>query len=154
MEKFGKIDPYARISVNGVARGRTEVRESTLNPVWNQGIYVAVTSPNQRITLECLDVETVGADRSLGKFDISITSLFQKGNDDKYTEVIEEEPRIGRLVDKKGAKGTVTYYVSFYPAVPVLSLEEIQEVDEINDKKKKLQERESEIDMKLSLIHI
>ena len=148
LEKFGKIDPYARISVNGVARGRTEVRESTLNPVWNQGIYVAVTSPNQRITLECLDVETVGADRSLGKFDISITSLFQKGNDDKYTEVIEEEPRIGRLVDKKGAKGTVTYYVSFYPAVPVLSLEEIQEVDEINDKKKKLQERESEIDMK------
>ncbi|SCU94122.1 LAFA_0F20010g1_1 [Lachancea sp. 'fantastica'] len=144
LEKFGKIDPYARISVNGVARGRTNVCESTLNPVWNQGIYVAVTSPNQKITLECLDVETAGNDRSLGKFDISISEMFQKGNDDKYVENIDDEARIGRLIGKKGAKGTVTYYVSFYPTVPVLSLEEIQEVDDLSERKRKLDAKRSE----------
>lgn len=144
LEKFGKIDPYARVLVNGIPRGRTDVRESTLNPVWNQGIYVAVTSPNQRITLECLDVETVGADRTLGKFNIDVANMFQKGNDDKYVENVDEEPKVGRLVDKKGAKGSVTYYVSFYPTVPVLSLEEIQEVDELNERKKRLQIQESE----------
>ncbi|SCU88247.1 LADA_0E09054g1_1 [Lachancea dasiensis] len=148
LEKFGKIDPYARVSVNGVARGRTDVRESTLNPVWNQAIYVAVTSPNQKITLECFDVETAGRDRTLGKFDINVSEMFQKGDDDKYIENISNEPQIGRLVDKKGAKGTITYYVSFYPTLPVLSLEEIQEVDEINDRKKSLQVKVSEQDEK------
>ncbi|SCV05484.1 LANO_0H08504g1_1 [Lachancea nothofagi CBS 11611] len=148
LEKFGKIDPYARVLVNGVARGRTDVRESTLNPVWNQGIYVAVSSPNQRITLECMDVETMGADRSLGKVDINVSDLFQKGDDDKYVENIDEEPKISRLVSKKKAKGTVTYYVSFYPTIPVLSLEEIQEVDEINEHKRKLHTRATENDEK------
>ncbi|SCU86571.1 LAME_0D06744g1_1 [Lachancea meyersii CBS 8951] len=141
LEKFGKIDPYARVLVNGVARGRTDVRESTLNPVWNLGIYVAVTSPNQKITLECLDVETIGNDRTLGKFDIDVSEMFQKGNDDKYVECVDEKPRTGRLVSKKGVKGTVTYYVSFYPTVPVLSLEEIQEVDDLNERKKALASR-------------
>ena len=61
---------------------------------------------------------------------------------------IRDRPKTGRLVSKKGAKGTVTYYTSFYPTVPVLSLEEIQEVDELNIKKKKLEERESTFDEK------
>lgn len=148
LEKIGKIDPYARILVNGNMRGRTDARESTLNPVWNQAIYAAVTSPNQRITIECLDVETVGQDRTLGKFDLKVSEMFHKGEDDKYVECIDDKPKTGRLVSKKGAKGTVTYYTSFYPTVPVLSLEEIQEVDELNIKKKKLEERESTFDEK------
>ncbi|SCW02044.1 LAFE_0E12926g1_1 [Lachancea fermentati] len=148
LEKFGKIDPYARVLVNGIPRGRTDVKESTLNPVWNQGIYVAVTSANQRITIECLDVETVGADRTLGKFDLKISDMFQKGSDDKYIENIDEDPKVGRLVGKKGAKGSVTYYTSFYPTVPVLSLEEIQEVEEINKRSKQLEEKEGEVDEK------
>ncbi|SCU97358.1 LAMI_0F09780g1_1 [Lachancea mirantina] len=148
LEKFGKIDPYARVLVNGIVKGRTDAKESTVNPIWNEAIYVSVSSPNQRITIECMDVETVGTDRSLGKFDVNISDMFQKGNDDKYIENIVEDPKVGRLVRNKGAKGSVTYYVAFYPTVPILSLEDIQEVDEIKERKRKLQEKESEVDEK------
>lgn len=147
LERFGTIDPYARVLVNGQARGRTTDRESTTNPVWNESIYVSVTSPNQKITIECLDVETAGEDRTLGKFDIATADMFQKGPDDKYIAHIDEEPKTGKLISKKGgSKGEVTYYVSFYPAVPVLSLEEIQEVDEIAERKAKLEKEKKEME--------
>ncbi|CDO95458.1 unnamed protein product [Kluyveromyces dobzhanskii CBS 2104] len=146
LEKFGTIDPYARVLVNGLPKGRTNVVESTLNPVWNEAIYVAVSSPNQKISIECLDVEYAGEDRSLGKFDIPISEMFQKGPDDKYIPHIDDEPKTGNLITKKGARGVVTYYASFYPSVPVLSLEEIQEVDEIAKKKASWTKSKAEFD--------
>ncbi|AMD21004.1 HEL277Cp [Eremothecium sinecaudum] len=139
LERIGKIDPYARVLVNGIVKGRTDAKDSTLNPIWNEAVYVPITSPHQRITIECMDVETAGKDRNLGKFDIKVTELFKKGPDDKYVEIIDEEPKVGRLVSKKGVKGTVTYYTSFYPALPVLSLEETLAVDAINDRKIRVQ---------------
>lgn len=154
LEKFGTIDPYARVLVNGNVRGRTIEKESTLNPVWNEAIYVAVTSPNQRITIECLDVEYAGQDRSLGKFDLKIPELFQKGPDDKYITSIDDEPKTGTLVSKKGAKGVVTYYVSFFPTVPVLSLEEIEEVNQIAEKKAALETRKSKFDEKKDTLEL
>ncbi|AET40124.1 tricalbin Ecym_5368 [Eremothecium cymbalariae DBVPG len=139
LEKIGTIDPYARVLVQGNVRGRTNAADSTVDPIWNEAIYVTVSSPNQRISIECMDVETAGNDRTLGKFDIKTSDLFQKGSDDRYLEVINEDPIMGRLVSKKGPKGIVTYYISFYPSLPILSLEEIMELDSINESKKQLQ---------------
>lgn len=144
LEKVGKIDPYARVLVNGISRGRTDARPQTLNPVWNQAIYVAITSANQKLAIEVMDVETVKDDRSVGSFDIKLDNMFHKGADDKYIEKVDNEPRTGRLVTKKGARGSVTFYVSFYPALPVLSLEEVQEVDKIKDRKAHLQKKKKE----------
>ncbi|AGO14204.1 AaceriAER411Wp [[Ashbya] aceris (nom. inval.)] len=148
LEKFGKIDPYARVLVNGVNRGRTNAISSTLDPIWNEAIYIPISSPNQKVTIECMDVETAGKDRTLGKFDVKTSELFQKGADDRYVECIDEEPKFGRLVSNKGAKGTVTYYLSFYPALPILSLEEIHEMDAINENRKKLEEEKAALDPK------
>lgn len=144
LEKVGKIDPYARVLVNGIPRGRTNARSQTLNPVWNEAIYVAVTSANQKLAIEVMDVETVKEDRSVGTFDVKLDSMFHKGTDDKYLEKVDNEPRSGRLVTKKGAKGSVTFYVSFYPALPVLSLEEVQEVDKLKEKKANLEKKKGE----------
>ncbi|QLG74214.1 hypothetical protein HG535_0G00980 [Zygotorulaspora mrakii] len=141
LEKVGKIDPYARVLVNGSVKGRTTPRSQTLHPVWNQAVYVAVTSTNQKVSIEVMDVETVKEDRTLGTFDLELDDLFQKGADDRYIETIDDDPRSGRLVSKKGAKGTVTYYVSFYPALPILSLEEIEELGQVHDKRSKFEER-------------
>lgn len=146
LEKFGTIDPYARVLVNNLPKGRTNVVESTVNPVWNEAIYVAVSSSNQKVSIECLDVEYAGEDRSLGKVDIPISDMFQKGSDDKYIAHIDDEPKTGNLVSKKGAKGVITYYASFYPAVPVLSLEEIQEMDEISKKKANWEKSKAEFE--------
>ncbi|QLQ78911.1 hypothetical protein HG537_0B02590 [Torulaspora globosa] len=144
LEKVGKIDPYARVLVNGIPRARTNAKSQTLNPVWNQAIYVAISSTNQKLSIEVMDVETVKKDRSVGSFDIKLDNMFQKGPDDRYIEKVDNEPRTGRLVLKKGTKGTVTYYVSFYPALPVLSLEELQEFDQLKEKKAVLAKKKTE----------
>lgn len=142
LEKVGKIDPYARVLVNGNSKGRTNARPQTLDPIWNEAIYVAITSTNQKISIEVMDVETIKEDRSVGKFDIKIEDMFENSADDRYIEKIDDKPRTGRLLSKKGAKGTVKYYVSFYPALPILSLEEIQEVDNLNSKKAQLEQKQ------------
>lgn len=78
LEKFGTIDPYCKVLVNGLSKGRTDFKSQTLNPVWNQVIYVAVTSPNQRITLQCMDVETVNKDRSVGEFNVNVQDYLRR----------------------------------------------------------------------------
>lgn len=144
LEKVGKIDPYARVLVNGIPRARTDAQSQTLDPIWNQAVYVAITSTNQKLSIEVMDVETVKKDRSVGSFDIKLDNMFHKGSDDRYIEKVDNEPRKGRLVTKKGAKGTVTFYVSFYPALPVLSLDEVQEYDQLKEKKTTLAKRKTE----------
>ncbi len=100
LEKIGKIDPYAKILVNGIQRGRTDFDAQTTNPVWNTGVYVALTSPNQRITLECMDVETSNKDRTLGQFDIKLNDFFQKNSLDRYDTKVDSTQRQGRLTAK------------------------------------------------------
>ncbi|GAV48352.1 hypothetical protein ZYGR_0I06490 [Zygosaccharomyces rouxii] len=145
LEKVGKIDPYARVLLNESFKERTNEIPNTLNPIWNQSIYVAVTSPNQKLSIEVMDVETVGSDRSVGKFDVKIDDMFHKGEDDRYVEHVDDNPRTGRLVTKKGMKGAVTYYMAFYPCLPILTLDEMQEIDESRQKGEDLQKRQEEM---------
>lgn len=143
LEKIGKIDPYVSVKVNGLHKGRTDFKDQTLNPIFNQAVYVAVTSPNQRITLDCMDVETAGNDRTVGKVDLKIQDLFMKDHDDKYMEKIDDQPKISRLITPKGPRGTITYYTSFYPTLSFLTLEEVDDVNKIKERKKKLLEHKS-----------
>ena len=78
LETIGKVDPYARLLVNGFERTRTAAIESTLNPTWNEIHYVTVSSPNQKLTIEVMDVESHSPDRTLGSFDVKLTDLIQK----------------------------------------------------------------------------
>ena len=96
-----------------------------------------------------MDVETVNKDRSVGAFNVNVQDLFKKDENDKYEETVDEKAKVGRLVmPKKRPKGTITYYTSFYPALPVLTLEEIQDLDKVNKKKEALELRKSAIDEK------
>lgn len=146
LEKIGKIDPYVKVMVNGVQRGRTDFDPQTTNPVWNKGVYVALTSPNQRITLNCMDVESMNKDRTLGQFDIKLSDFFQKNSMDRYEKTVDDTPRQSRLVAKKFSKGVVTYKVAFYPTMPVLTLEELQDVETIDKRKSKLEEERKKIE--------
>lgn len=144
LEKVGKIDPYARVILNENVKDRTDAKPNTLSPIWNQPIYIAATSPNQKLSIEVMDVESVGADRSVGKFDVKVDDMFHKGEDDRYVELVDDKPRTGRLVTKKGIKGAVTYYLAFYPCLPILTLDEMQELDEARQKGEGLQRRQEE----------
>lgn len=146
LETIGKVDPYARIVVNGIERARTAAAESTLNPTWNEVHYIAIASPNQKITLEVMDVEKLSPDRTLGSFDIRLNELILKDEKGCFIESVDNEKRVSKLIHKKGPKGTLTYSLSFYPTLPVMSLEDYREEEEEKKaeekRKRKLKEAE------------
>ncbi|ABN68024.2 hypothetical protein putative xylanase/chitin deacetylase [Scheffersomyces stipitis CBS 6054] len=149
LEAIGKVDPYARILVNGFQRARTVACDSTLDPTWNEVHYISVTSPNQKLTIDVMDVEKTSADRTLGSFDVRLNDIIRKDETGKYTEHIDHGKRHSRLIHKKGPKGVVTYSLSFYPALPVMTLEECKEEEEFKkqkeeEKAKKLAESQKE----------
>lgn len=130
LETIGKVDPYARILVNGIQRSRTAAVESTLDPTWAEIHYVAISSPNQKLTLEVMDVEKRSPDRTLGSFDVRLNDLIQKDDKGRYIETIGTEKRESKLIHRKGPKGTLTYSLSFYPTLPVMTLEDYQAEEE------------------------
>ncbi|ODV60919.1 lipid-binding protein [Ascoidea rubescens DSM 1968] len=145
LENVGTIDPYARILINGFQRGRTLAVDSSIDPIWNEVLYATVTGPNQKLTIEGMDVEKISADRTLGSFDIKLNEIIHKGDDNNYIEHVDKEYRSNKLVSKKGPKGTITYHLSFFPAIPVMDLDEIAEEDEATALKlQKEKEKEKE----------
>ncbi|KSA01404.1 C2 domain-containing protein [Debaryomyces fabryi] len=127
LERIGKVDPYARVMVNGFQRCRTAAADSTLNPTWNEIHYVTVSSANQKLTLEVMDVESRSPDRTLGSFDVKLNDIVSKNEKGEYIEYVDTEKRESKLIHKSGPKGTLTYSLSFYPTLPVMSLEDIKE---------------------------
>lgn len=133
LETVGKVDPYARLLVNGIQKARTAAKESTLNPTWNEVHYIPLSSPNQKLTLEVMDVENIRPDRTLGSVDVNLRELINKDERGKFIECVDNKKRVSKLIHRKGPKGSITYTLSFYPALPVMSLEDIQ--DEENERK-------------------
>lgn len=148
LETIGKVDPYARLLVNGFERARTNYYDSTLTPTWNEVHYVTVSSPNQKLTIEVMDVEKNSPDRTLGSFDVKLSELIQKDASGNYIEHIDLKLRTGKLIHKKGPKGSVTYTLSFYPTLPVMSPQDYQDEEEekkkIEEEKQRLAEEQKE----------
>lgn len=142
LETIGKIDPYARLLVNGFERARTAAVDSSLNPTWNEIHYVSISSPNQKLTIEVMDVEAHSADRTLGSFDVKLNDFIQKDELGQYIEHVDKKQRTSKLIHKKGPKGSVTYTLSFYPALPVMTQQDYR--DEAEEKKKIEEEKAKE----------
>ncbi|KAG7910329.1 hypothetical protein KL907_001220 [Ogataea polymorpha] len=137
LEKIGVIDPYVRVMINSVQKGRTLTKDSTTNPVFNQSIYVPIASPNQRVTIEAMDVQRSTPDRTLGSFQVRLNEFIEFDHKGNPIET-DGEPQEGRLVHpKRGAKGTVTYSMSFFPTLPVMTPDDILEKKTSEEKKAK-----------------
>ncbi|KAK6205185.1 C2 domain-containing protein [Scheffersomyces amazonensis] len=142
LETIGTVDPYARLLVNGFERARTVAADSTTNPTWNEIHYVTVSSSNQKLTIEVMDVERTQSDRTLGSFDVRLSDIITKDEKGQFTEFVDTKKRTGRLIHKKGPKGIVTYSLSFYPALPVMTIEDLkEEADEKAQAKKEAEEK-------------
>ncbi|ODQ65152.1 tricalbin [Nadsonia fulvescens var. elongata DSM 6958] len=144
LETVGKIDPYVRVFVSGFQKGRTFAFDNELNPVWDDIVYVPIQSERQKITLEAMDVESGGKDRSLGSFDISASTLIKKNEKGEYLEYKDTKDRTNMFkMNTKSPKGTLFYNLSFFPTVPILDPEESAEKKKTEEEAAKKAEEEA-----------
>ncbi|EHY57241.1 Tricalbin-1 [Exophiala dermatitidis] len=128
-ETLGKSDPYARVLLSGIPKGRTVTFQNELNPQWDEVIYVPVHSPSERLILEVMDEEKLGKDRSLGLVQFPASDYIRESDEGGY-EVNDEKTPLSeglRLGGVGESKGTVEYTVAFYPTYNVIDPEEEEE---------------------------
>ena len=129
LETMGKSDPYLRVLLSGIEQGRTVTYQNNLNPDWDEVMYVPVRSDREKITLEVLDEEKLGRDRTLGLIELSAGNYIREGENGEYEIDDEKQPRADglRLQGRGQPKGTLNYTVSFYPTLNVADPEEEEE---------------------------
>lgn len=128
-ETLGKSDPYARVLLSGIPKGRTVTFQNELNPEWDEVIYVPVHTASERLILEVMDEEKLGKDRSLGLVGIAASDYVRESDEGGYEVHDTKNPHADglRLGGTGGAKGTINYTVAFYPTLNVVDPEEEEE---------------------------
>lgn len=131
LETVGKSDPYVRIMLSGIEKGKTVTFQNNLNPEWNEVIYVPVHTAREKLTLEVMDQENLGKDRPLGLVEVATAEYIHEAENGEY-EVHEEkiersEPL--RLSGKGSLKGTLNFTVAFYPTLNIIDPDEEEAED-------------------------
>ena len=129
LESLGKSDPYVRVLVSGIEKGRTVTHRNTLDPEWDEIIYVPMHSTRDRLTLEVMDAEKMGKDRTLGSVEVFAGDYIEQEEDGEYQVRDSKELRQdGLRIHNKGMpKGTLNYSVSFYPTLNIADPEDEEE---------------------------
>jgi Ca2+-dependent lipid-binding protein len=129
LETMGKSDPYVRVLLSGIEKGRTVTFKNNLNPEWDEVIYVPMHSPREKLTLEVMDEETLQKDRTLGMVELSASDYIREGPDGEY-EVDDEKQLMAsglRIGNRGQPKGTLNYTVAFYPTLNVVDPDDEEE---------------------------
>lgn len=125
-ETIGKSDPYCRVLLSGIMKGRTVTFKNDLNPDWDEVIYVPVHSTREKLVLEVMDEETLGKDRSLGMLELATSDYIHQEESGEYAihdtkKVVAGSLRIG---PKSPPKGTLNFTASFFPTLNVVDPED------------------------------
>ncbi|KAI0970202.1 C2 domain-containing protein [Xylaria arbuscula] len=128
-ETMGKSDPYVRVLLSGIEKGRTVTYRNTLDPEWDEVIYVPMHSARDRLTLDVMDAEKMGKDRSLGLVEVFAGDYMEQDENGEW--LINEEKKTQeaglRLHGKGIEKGILTFNVSFFPCLNIADPEEDEE---------------------------
>ncbi|KAH9999565.1 tricalbin [Xylariaceae sp. FL0662B] len=134
-ETMGKSDPYVRVLLSGIEKGRTVTHRNTLSPEWDEVIYIAMHSARDRLTVEVMDAEKMGKDRSLGLVEVFAADYIEQDENGEY--LVNEQKAVRedglRLHGKGIAKGTLAYTVSFYPCLNIADPEDEEEEEKEKD---------------------
>jgi len=134
LDTVGKSDPYARVLLSGVQKGRTVTWKNNLNPEFDEVFYVPVHSTREKLVVEVMDEENVGKDRTMGQMEVAVADYAHQGPTGEYLthdskhDVISAQLRIGT----SPPKGTLNFTVAFYPTIPVVDPEEEEREKERN----------------------
>lgn len=129
LEALGKSDPYVRVLLSGIEKGRTVVFKNNLDPDWDEVIYVPVHTVREKLTLEVMDDESLGKDRPLGHIELLAGDYIKQDENGEYIAYEQKQPVAGplRLAGQAQPKGTLNYTCSFYPTYPTWDPEEDEE---------------------------
>ncbi|CAG8437102.1 2128_t:CDS:10, partial [Scutellospora calospora] len=99
---FSNPDPYVRIiNAAGNEMVRTSVNYRTVNPVWDEILYIPIHGPGEKISFEIFDENLFVADRLLGTYELDTSVLFQnnehKPKNEWFPLQIGNEPVKGKL---------------------------------------------------------
>lgn len=138
LETLGKSDPYVRVLLSGIEKGRTVTFQNNLNPDWDEVIYVPVHSTRERLTLEVMDQEPINPDRTLGMVEVATADYVSQAENGEYLVHDAKTPHAGQLqMNGKGSpRGILNYTASFYPCLNIADPEDEEEA------RKKSAERE------------
>ena len=132
LEKMGKSDPYVRVLLSGIEKGRTVTFQNNLNPDWDEVIYVPVHSTREKLTLEVMDQENFSKDRSLGLIELRLAEyIHQDESTGEYHAVENKQPLSEQLKMRGQAKGFLNYSASFYPTYNVIDPEDEEEEEKV-----------------------
>lgn len=126
LDTVGKSDPYARVLLSGIQKGRTVTWKNNLNPDFDEVFYVPVHSTREKLTVEVMDEENVGKDRTMGQLEVNAADYIQQNENGEYmvhdtkNKVISAQLRVGH----SQPKGTINFTVAFYPTLHVVDPEE------------------------------
>ena len=131
LDTVGKSDPYARVLLSGIQKGRTVTYKNNLNPDWDEVFYVPVHSTREKLTVEVMDEEFTSKDRTMGQLEIAASEYIQQTESGEYAvhdskdKLISAQVRIGH----NPPKGTLNFTVAFYPCLNVADPEDETEED-------------------------
>lgn len=139
VETVGKSDPYARILLSGIEKGKTVTFQNNLNPDWDEVIYVPMRSKREKLILEIMDQENLGKDRSLGQVEVAAADYIHEAENGEY-EVHDQKRQLSeplRLNGRGSPKGKLNFTIAFYPTLDIIDPadEEVEasEKEEKND---------------------
>ena len=129
VETLGKSDPYVRVLLSGIEKARTVTFQNNLDPDFDEVIYVPVHSTREKLTLEVMDQENLGSDRSLGLIEVLAADYITQAENGEYLVHDDKKAQAGvlRTHGKGSPKGTLNHTVSFYPLLNVADPEEEEE---------------------------
>ena len=135
LETLGKSDPYVRVLLSGVEKARTVTFQNNLNPDFDEVIYVPVHSTREKLTVEVMDQENMGSDRSLGLIEVLAADYISQAETGEYLIHDAKKPQAGilRSHGKGSAKGTLNHTISFYPLLNIADPEEEKEEEQAKE---------------------
>jgi Ca2+-dependent lipid-binding protein len=126
VETLGKSDPYVRVLLSGIEKGRTVTFQNNLNPDFDEVIYVPVHSTREKLTLEVMDQENIGSDRTLGSIEVMAADYVEQAENGEYLVHDSKNPHAGilRVHGKGSPKGTLNHTISFFPLLNIADPED------------------------------
>ncbi|KAJ1733653.1 Tricalbin-2 [Coemansia biformis] len=117
-----KSDPYLAIMVQNQVRAKTRYIANSLDPVWNETLFIPVHGVSDTLALECYDWNRIDRDKPLGDALLKVSRLMGTKTKDEHGDFVfaKTEPleMWASLRQRNGKiKGEIRFRAAFVPVI-------------------------------------